>query len=59
VAVRVHEAVAEVKHGADLTAGRGRAKSAKVGYSMDDVELRVATEAAFLSPTCVGNTKQR
>lgn len=58
MAMRVHDAVAEIKHGADLATGRGRAESAKEGVGVDDVELRVAAEAAFLSPACVGNAKQ-
>lgn len=58
MAVRVHEAVAEIEHSADLAAGRGRAKSAEVGRLADDVELRVATKVAFLSPTSIGNAKE-
>ncbi|KAJ8125172.1 hypothetical protein O1611_g8469 [Lasiodiplodia mahajangana] len=58
MAVRVHEAVAEVEHGADLATGMGRAESAEVGSSVNDVELRVAAKVAFLPPASVGGAKQ-
>lgn len=57
MAVRVHEAVAEIEDSTDLTALVGRAQSAEVWHLVDDVELRIAAKVAFLSPTGICDAK--
>lgn len=53
MASRVHEAVVEVKHAADLVVLVVGTHGAEVGLAVEHVELGTATEAALCAPAGV------